>query len=162
MRNPNRIKPFLEKIQGYWELNPDLRFGQIISILSDKIGRDIFYVEENEWLNAIQKFIDNSEKNYEYKTANYIKELADSKKVELIDIKKEIEKAIKKILSTIEMMAKKGDYQTSYFCSQQECTFIENLTFQLNELGFKTKIIEFRKNEKVISINWGSEDNGTE
>ena len=30
MRNKNRIKPFLEKIEKYWMKNPDLRFTQVI------------------------------------------------------------------------------------------------------------------------------------
>ena len=57
MRDKNRIKPFLGKIQEFWEIYPDLRFGQIISILSDKMDRDIFYVEENELLEKFEELI---------------------------------------------------------------------------------------------------------
>lgn len=30
MRNPNRIKPFLNYIEQMWNNNPDLRFGQLL------------------------------------------------------------------------------------------------------------------------------------
>lgn len=57
MRDPNRIKPFLNKLEELWERNSDLRFGQIIYLLADEIGRDIFFPEEKEWLDCIQKSI---------------------------------------------------------------------------------------------------------
>jgi len=54
MRNKYRIKPFLSELENIWEANPDLRFGQLISILAGKIDRDIFFPEEDEWLEAIR------------------------------------------------------------------------------------------------------------
>ena len=54
MRSKDRIKPFLNELQKFWEENQDLRFGQIIYILADQIGRDIFFPEEDEWLKAIR------------------------------------------------------------------------------------------------------------
>jgi len=38
-------------------INPDLRFGQIIYILADEIGRDIFFPEEKEWEEKIDNVI---------------------------------------------------------------------------------------------------------
>lgn len=48
MRNINRIEPFLKKLQNLWSSRPDLRFGQIISILEDKLDKDSFNAEEDE------------------------------------------------------------------------------------------------------------------
>ncbi|MFL0194636.1 hypothetical protein ACJDU8_03480 [Clostridium sp. WILCCON 0269] len=63
MRDPNRIKPFLGKIEGLWLKYPDLRFGQLISIIASEMGtRDIFFPEEPQWLEAVQKVIDKSNK----------------------------------------------------------------------------------------------------
>jgi hypothetical protein len=60
MRDKNRIKPFVNKLEELWLLYPDYRFGQIIYLLADDIGRDIFFPEEKEWLvhieNEINKF----------------------------------------------------------------------------------------------------------
>lgn len=55
MRDKKRIKPFLQKLEEFWLQNPDLRFGQIIYILADELGRDIFYPEEKEWEEIINK-----------------------------------------------------------------------------------------------------------
>lgn len=55
MRDINRIDPFLAELGNMWKEMPDLRFGQIIYILADKLGRDIFFPEESEWLNEIKK-----------------------------------------------------------------------------------------------------------
>ena len=57
MRNPNRIKPFLNKLEELWIIQPDLRFGQIIYILANEIGRDIFFPEEKEWEEKIDILI---------------------------------------------------------------------------------------------------------
>ena len=57
MRDKNRIKPFLQKVEELWLQYPDLRFGQIIYMITDKIGRDIFFPEEKEWELIIDKMI---------------------------------------------------------------------------------------------------------
>ena len=57
MRDKSRIQPFLNDLAKLWLKHPDLRFGQIIYILSDSIGRDIFFLEESEWLEHINKLI---------------------------------------------------------------------------------------------------------
>ena len=49
MRNPNRIKPFLETIEKCWEQVPDWRFGQLIeNIKSRLLVEDLFYIEDKE------------------------------------------------------------------------------------------------------------------
>lgn len=62
MRDINRIKPFLNKIEEFWKNEfPDLRFGQVIYIIAEELKHDdIFFPEEDEWLEAIQKIIDKS------------------------------------------------------------------------------------------------------
>ena len=54
MRDKNRIKPFLLEVEKLWEKNPDLRFGQLIYLVVGELGRDIFFPEEDEWLEAIR------------------------------------------------------------------------------------------------------------
>ena len=57
MRDKNRIKPFLAEIEKLWLKNPDYRFGQIIYLLADSIQKDIFFPEEKEWLEHINKLL---------------------------------------------------------------------------------------------------------
>lgn len=57
MRNKNRIKPFLNKLEELWLQNPDLRFGQIIYLIANVIQRDLFFPEEKEWEQAIDSLI---------------------------------------------------------------------------------------------------------
>lgn len=47
MRDKNRIKPLLEKIEKYWLQNPDLRLGQLISNLNYPNSTDIYFIEDN-------------------------------------------------------------------------------------------------------------------
>ena len=56
MREKSRITPFLFELQKLWESNPDLRFGQLIYLLVEYMEcNDIFYPEDDLWLNAIIK-----------------------------------------------------------------------------------------------------------
>lgn len=59
MRDKNRIDPFIKKVAKYWKQNPDLRFGQVVSIIERQLGngRDIFYVEEDELEVILDKLI---------------------------------------------------------------------------------------------------------
>lgn len=53
MRDPNRIKPFLEKFEELWNLSPDKRFGQLVYCLLPK-DNDGFYIEDD----VFEKLID--------------------------------------------------------------------------------------------------------
>ena len=56
MRDVNRIPIFCYALAQLWEHNfPDLRFGQLISILTK--DKDIFYLEEDEILQLLDKKI---------------------------------------------------------------------------------------------------------
>jgi len=59
-RERNRIKPILEDIEKIWEINPDLRLCQFLSILAKKYGNykqdDLFYFEDIDLEIAIKKY----------------------------------------------------------------------------------------------------------
>ena len=65
MRDKNRIKPFLQKLEELWLQHPDYRFSQLINLLHWNINRDPFYVEEKEWELVINKLICNKFGNLE-------------------------------------------------------------------------------------------------
>lgn len=67
MRDIKRIKPFLKELEILWELNPDLRFGQLIYSLNHNINPndgDTFNIEDNKYLKYVEDAIknDSSEK----------------------------------------------------------------------------------------------------
>ncbi|MEE0060373.1 MAG: hypothetical protein UE295_06050 [Acutalibacteraceae bacterium] len=55
-RKINRIKPFLNQIEKYWEKAPDFRFGQLIVNVLDYSEKDPFFLEEDEFLNLFETF----------------------------------------------------------------------------------------------------------
>lgn len=60
MRNPNRIKPFCDKLAALWSEVPDWRFGQLMSNLlgayvSDT-KRDIFFPEDDELMTYFENY----------------------------------------------------------------------------------------------------------
>jgi uncharacterized protein YihD (DUF1040 family) len=61
MRDPKRINETLEKLRVLWELNPDLRFFQLISWVADQGWEyeDPFFWEEDRWNKLIQEQIIN-------------------------------------------------------------------------------------------------------
>lgn len=59
MHNPARIPVVLETLKETWEKYPDLRLGQLISILgiiNNKGTPDIFYVEDEDLVNRLIAF----------------------------------------------------------------------------------------------------------
>lgn len=56
MRDKNRIKPFLEKLEGYWNKVPDWRFGQLMINFLGQLPRDPFFYEEKEMEEELDKF----------------------------------------------------------------------------------------------------------
>lgn len=59
MRDPKRINETLEKLRVLWELNPDLRLMQLISLIAANESGDPFYWEESRWNALIQDQIIN-------------------------------------------------------------------------------------------------------
>lgn len=60
MRDPARIKPMLDLLRTVWELNPDLRLGQLlVNIVRPKEScPEVFYVEDDELVRRIGKYFD--------------------------------------------------------------------------------------------------------
>ena len=57
MRDPQRIKPFLVRIEQLWFKNPDFRFGQLIIWLAkiEELNPKLFYLEDKEFLEKINE-----------------------------------------------------------------------------------------------------------
>ena len=57
MRDKNRIKPTLEKIEKVWLANPDFRFGQLVMniIRPEDPNQKIFYIEDDEFLKKLDE-----------------------------------------------------------------------------------------------------------
>lgn len=53
MRDPKRIDKFLAQLGEYWKKVPDWRFGQLICNIP--FTRDPFFLEEDEFLNEVDK-----------------------------------------------------------------------------------------------------------
>lgn len=54
-RQKERIAPFLDRIREVWEKYPDLRFMQLIFIIT-KYPQDCFYMEEDEFLKLLEEW----------------------------------------------------------------------------------------------------------
>ena len=55
-RNPDRIRPMLERLEEAWNLYPDMRLGQLIAVCA---GRDsVCGIEDDKMLERIQDYID--------------------------------------------------------------------------------------------------------
>ncbi|MBE6764119.1 MAG: hypothetical protein E7553_07230 [Ruminococcaceae bacterium] len=63
MRDPARIKPFLEEFEALWAKNPDIRFGQLVVILQGQLGGtlDPFYTEDDELLAVLRRLNGNTD-----------------------------------------------------------------------------------------------------
>ena len=57
MRDPQRIKPILARIEKLWLKNPDFRFGQLIIWLAKikELNPKLFYLEDKEFLEKINE-----------------------------------------------------------------------------------------------------------
>lgn len=57
MRDKNRIKPFMKELATIWEEEcPDWRFGQFITNVLGALPYDVFFCEDSELLDEIEKF----------------------------------------------------------------------------------------------------------
>lgn len=57
MRDPKRIPIVINELEALWEMMPDLRLWQVISVMEDvaKSRMDPFYIEDDEWLTIIRQ-----------------------------------------------------------------------------------------------------------
>ena len=64
MRNVIRMDEFLAKVKEYWSRVPDWRFMQLICNLQSACGSDMFYMEEDKFLQYLKAYFDNMENGY--------------------------------------------------------------------------------------------------
>ena len=61
MRDPKRSYALLAKVQELWNMFPDLRFWQVISLITKdeifKNMKDPFFVEDDKWIEAVDNII---------------------------------------------------------------------------------------------------------
>ena len=54
MRNKERIRPLLERLEAVWKEHPDLRLGQLIlNVVKDPA---LYYLEDEEIVSSIEEF----------------------------------------------------------------------------------------------------------
>lgn len=68
MRNPERIKPFMQKFAHMWLQHvPDWRFGQLMSnflgYVVSETRQDIFFIEDDKMEELMLKFFKGDEEN---------------------------------------------------------------------------------------------------
>ena len=56
MRNPERIPVILKRIGEVWKRFPDWRFGQLMSNFESWYGKDIFFPEDEEFVELLGEF----------------------------------------------------------------------------------------------------------
>ena len=55
MRDPNRIRPFLNRLAAVWETMPDMRFAQVVAIVaSTQRGNDPFFLEDDAYIDVLE------------------------------------------------------------------------------------------------------------
>ena len=64
MRDPARIYPFLAKFAELWLTQPDLRFGQIVNNLQCETGNDLFYIEDDRYLEELEGMFKRIDKKF--------------------------------------------------------------------------------------------------
>lgn len=57
MRDKNRIKPFLERLEKVWNEVPDWRFGQFMCNVLNSMPIDPFYIEDKEMIEYFENFL---------------------------------------------------------------------------------------------------------
>jgi uncharacterized protein YihD (DUF1040 family) len=57
MRDPERIKPILNKLEELWKANPDLRLGQLIMVIAKtgETNSKLFHLEDDEFLKLLDE-----------------------------------------------------------------------------------------------------------
>ena len=57
MRNPDRIPIIIKKLEQVWKEVPEWRLGQVISNLQGPGPQDVFFLEDNEWEEILDRFL---------------------------------------------------------------------------------------------------------
>lgn len=67
MRDPKRIYPATQALAEIWMNLPDWRFGQLMNNFKasmEREGRDIFYMEEDEFIHRLREYVNNLRNRY--------------------------------------------------------------------------------------------------
>ena len=56
MRDPKRIETVLNVLRNVWYKYPDLRLGQLLDNISSEQARDIYYIEDEEWIELLKQY----------------------------------------------------------------------------------------------------------
>lgn len=56
MRDKNRIRPFLDRLEKVWSKVPDWRFGQLLCNVLNSMDRAPFYAEDDEMIEYFEKW----------------------------------------------------------------------------------------------------------
>lgn len=63
MRDPKRIRPFMNKLADIWEKNcPDWRFGQLIENVFSSMPLRTWAIEEDTMLEEFKKYFENQQR----------------------------------------------------------------------------------------------------
>ena len=95
MRDINRIDVFCDRLKKVWKENPDQRFFQLINNIMSRYGSDMYYIEDDEAIDMIEKAIEKVKtKVTPEMILAKLKELntADNLKQELEEIKEDIKR----------------------------------------------------------------------
>ena len=55
-RDPKRIDEVLNRFKRLWLCFPDLRFGQLVENISTEQAKDLFYIEDEDFLTALEDY----------------------------------------------------------------------------------------------------------
>lgn len=95
MRDINRIDVFCDRLKKVWKENPDQRFFQLINNIMSRYGSDMYYIEDDEAIDMIEKAMEKVKtKVTPEMILAKLKELntADNLKQELEEIKEDIKR----------------------------------------------------------------------
>lgn len=56
MRDPKRISVIVKRLEELWEEFPDLRLTQLIVNFQGYIGSDLYYMEDDEFLERLEAY----------------------------------------------------------------------------------------------------------
>lgn len=59
MRDPNRIDECCKKLAKSWSKMPDFRLAQLLINILSMHGKSVFYLEDEEFLDFIDKWVNN-------------------------------------------------------------------------------------------------------
>lgn len=56
MRDPDRIKPFCDRLARAWAKVPDMRFGQFVCNLYGECLKDPFFIEDDDSIKLVEEY----------------------------------------------------------------------------------------------------------